>query len=37
MVFYTSLTIIVLFVIWGIISPDNLANTSEGLVNYPHL
>ena len=34
MVFYTSLTIIVLFVIWGISSPDNLANTSEGLLNF---
>ena len=34
MVFYTTLTIIVLFVIWGISSPDNLANTSEGLLNF---
>jgi len=33
MVFYISLTIIGLFVIWGIVSPDHLAGTSKFLLD----
>ncbi|NLI89312.1 MAG: BCCT family transporter [Epulopiscium sp.] len=33
MVFYVSLTIIILFVIWGMISPDNLANSAASLLD----
>jgi len=32
-VFYVSLTIIILFVIWGMISPDNLANSAASLLD----